>query len=83
MLFENYSHSSSHGYPEIIRHIVKNKRKNKWVCIHEIIRLIMMKMQKKKKNGSHRYDINRPRSTYGHKYRKYKKCLIMTMLIRT
>ena len=42
-----------------------------------------MKMQKKKKNGSYKYDINRPRSTYGDKYRKYKKCLIMTMLICT
>ena len=40
-------------------------------------------MEKKKKNGSHRHDINRPRSTHGHKYRKYKKCLIMIMLICT
>ena len=35
------------------------------------------------KNGSHRYDINRPRSAHGHKYGKYKKCLIMIMLICT
>ena len=26
----------------------------------------------KKKNRSHRYDINRPRSRHGHKYSKYK-----------
>ena len=38
-------------------------------------------MEKKKKNGSHRSDINRSKSTHGHKYiksenikyRKYKK----------
>ena len=32
------------------------------------------------KNRSQRYDKNRPRSRYGHKYRKYKKCLSMKML---
>ena len=42
-----------------------------------------MKMVKKKKNGSHRYKINRHRSTHWHKYRKYKNCLIMIMLICT
>ena len=40
-------------------------------------------MKKKKKNGSHRYKINRHISTYGHKYRKYKNCLIMIMLTCT
>ena len=29
-----------------------------------------MKMKMKMKNGSYRYDINRPR--HGHKYSKYK-----------
>ena len=33
------------------------------------------------KNSSLRYDINRSRSGYGHKYSKYKKCLSMMMLI--
>ena len=33
------------------------------------------------KNKSNRYDINRPRSGHGHKYSKYKKYLIMMMLI--
>ena len=42
-----------------------------------------MKMEKKKKNGSHRYKINRHRSTHWHKYRKYKNCLIVIMLICT
>ena len=29
-------------------------------------------MKMKMKNRSHRYNINRPRSRYGHKYGKYK-----------
>ena len=33
------------------------------------------------KNRSHRYDINRPRSRYGHKYSKYKKYFSMKMFI--
>ena len=40
-------------------------------------------MEKKKKNRSHRYDINRPRSRHRHKDRKHIKCLIMIMLIGT
>ena len=31
-----------------------------------------MGMRLKIKNRSHRYDINRPRLRYGHKYTKYK-----------
>ena len=55
-----------------IRCILKSRQKNMYVCIHEIIRLIIkMKM----KNRSHRYDINRFRSRHGLKYSKYKKCL--------
>ena len=60
---------------------LKNKQKNKCACIHEIIPLIMMKRKMKMKNRSHRYDISRPRSSHGHKYGKYKKCLSMMMLI--
>ena len=41
-----------------------------------------MKTKMKMKNRSHRYDINRPRSRHGNKYRKYEKCLSMMMLIR-
>ena len=54
---------------------------SKGVCIHEIIRLIIMKMKMKLKKKSQRYDINRPSSRHGQKYRKYKKCLSMTMVI--
>ena len=61
-------------HPNIIRHILKNKQKNKCVCFHQIIRLIIMKMKMKVKNRSHRCDINRPN-------KKYKKRLTMMMLI--
>ena len=40
----------------------------------------MIKMKMKIKNRSHIYDINRPRSSRGHKYSKYKNCLTMMML---
>ena len=46
--------------PRIIGHILKNKQKNKCVCLHEIIRLIIMEMKMKTKERSHRYDTNRP-----------------------
>ena len=38
-----------------------------------------MKTKMKIKNRSHRYDINIPRSRYGHKYSKYKELLSMIM----
>ena len=60
-------------YPKITGHILKNKQKNKCVCIHEIKGLITTKMKMNVKNRSHRYDINRPRSRHRHKYSKYKK----------
>ena len=40
-----------------------------------------MKMSRKLKNKSHRYDINRPRSRHGHKHTKYKMCLSIMMVI--
>ena len=71
-----------HYHPEIIRHSLKHKRKNKCVCIHEIIWLIMMKMKTRIKNKSPRYSLHRPGCMiHGHKYSKYKKCLSMIMLI--
>ena len=51
-----------------------------YVCIREIIRLIIMKMKIKMKNRSHRYQISIQRSRHGHKYSKYKKCLSMMVL---
>ena len=41
--FEIYSHSSSSLSSKNIGQILQNKQKNKCVCIHEIIRLIITK----------------------------------------
>ena len=68
-------------HPKIIGHILKIKQKSKCACIHEIIQLIIIKMEMKMKIRSHRQDINRPRPIHGHKYSKYRKCLSMIMLI--
>ena len=38
-------------------------------------------MKIKMKNKSHRYNINRPSSGHGHNYSKYRKCLVMMILI--
>ena len=61
LLFKNCSYSSSTLSFKNNRTYSKNKQKNKCVCIHEIIRLIIMKM-KMKINRSQRYNINRHRS---------------------
>ena len=66
-------------HPKIIGHILKNKQKNKCVCIHEIIRFIVMKMKMKMKNILHRYNTNMPRSRHKHEYIKYENCLSMMM----
>ena len=39
------------------------------------------KMRLKMKNRSSRYNINRPRRWYGHRYTKYKVCLNIMMVI--
>ena len=70
-----------HYHPKIIGHILQNKQKSKCACIHEIIRLIIMTMKMKIKNRSHRYDINRPKTRYWHKYSKYKNYLVMMIVI--
>ena len=67
--------------PKKIGYILKNKQKNMYVCIHEIIWLIIMKMKTNMKNRSHRYYINRPRSRHGHICSRYKKYLRIMMLI--
>ena len=61
LLYENYSHSSSTLSSKNSRTYSENKQNNKCVRIHEIIRLIIMKMKMKMKNRLHRYGINRPR----------------------
>ena len=68
-LLENYSHFSSKLSSKINRTFCKKKKKKKQnkncICIREIIQLAIMKMKTKKKNRSHRYDINRCRSRHG------------------
>ena len=77
-VFENYSYfSSTLSSKKKIGHILKNKQKDKCVCIYEIIWLIIMKVKMKMKNWSHRYDINRTRSRHGHKYSKYKRMMML------
>ena len=44
LLFENCSYSSRY-HLKTIGHVLRNKQKKKCVCIHEIIRLIIMKMK--------------------------------------
>ena len=38
-----------------------------YVCIHEIIRVVIMKMKMEIKNRSHRYDKNRPKYRHENK----------------
>ena len=51
-----------------------------YVCIQCIIKLTILKTNMKKR--LHRYNINRPKSRYGHKYSKYQKCHGMMMLFK-
>ena len=67
-------------HPRIIGHIIKISKRES-VCIHEIIGLIIMKIEMKMKRRSHRYDIIGPRSRDGQKYSKYKTCLSIMMVI--
>ena len=66
-------------HPKIIQHILKNKQRNKCVCIHEIMRFIIMKIRWKWKKD-HIDTTYRPRSRHRHKYNKCKKCLSMILL---
>ena len=55
----------------------KTKNKNK----KAVYRLIARKMKRKKKNRSHRYYINRPRSWHEYKYTEYKMFSSMMVFI--
>ena len=73
LLFQNYSHSSSMSSSKNNRTYCKTKQQNKYVCIHETIRLIKIKIKAKKvKNRSHRSDISKPRFRHEPKCSKYK-----------
>ena len=82
-LFEDYLLSSS-TLSSKNNMVYSKKCAKKQVCLfvyfNEIILLIIMKV--KKKNRSHKYDINRPTSRHGLTYtNKHKKCLSILMLI--
>ena len=65
----------------IAGYILKNKQKNKHVCIHENMQLIIMKMKTKMKIDSRKYGINKPSYRHRLKYRKYMKRLSLMMLL--
>ena len=48
-------------YSKIMRYILKNKEKNKCVCIYDSTQLIIMKMKMEIKNRSHWCNISRSR----------------------
>ena len=78
LLFEDYSFSS---WVLSSKTSIKKPAKNKCVCFNEIIWLIIMEMMLKMKNRLHRYDINRTRSRYGHKYSIYDMFLSVMMFM--
>ena len=55
----------------------KKCAKNKYLYLNEVIWLMSMKLRLKMKNRSSRWDINRHRRRYEHKYTKYKMCLMI------
>ena len=65
----------------ITGYILKNNRKNKYVCIHEIMQLIILRMKTKMKIDIRKYGINRPRCRCEHKCSKCMKRYSMMMLI--
>ena len=82
LLFENYLLSSSALSSKSNRSYSKKCGK-KQVCVFayfsEVIWLIRTKL--KKRNRSHRFNINRPSSRHGLAYAKYKKYLGIMMFI--
>ena len=64
-------------HSKIIGHILKEKQKNKSVCIRTINH-----NENEDENRSHRYGLNRSRSRHRYKCSKYEKYLSMMMLIR-
>ena len=78
-LFENYSLSSSRYHRKKIRDILKNAKKNEYVCF-EFIWLMILKMRLKMKTRSHGYDIKRHRPKHGHKYTKKNVAQIMMVI---
>ena len=74
----------NHVIIQKVLYILRNKQKNKRICIHDITQLIIMKVKrkmKKRKKKSHRCVLNSQKSRYEYKYSNYKKSLAMMMYI--
>ena len=65
LLFENYSLSLSMLLFKNNRRYSKKCRKNKYVCLNEVISLMTMEMRLEMKKRSRRYSINRPKARHG------------------
>ena len=78
LIFENCSYFSSEN-----NWTYSEKYTREQMCLYSWDRTINHNENEdeNEKNKSHRYDINRPRSSHGHKYSKYKKRLTMIMFI--
>ena len=81
LLLENYLLTSSSSSSKNDRSYSKKITRNKYVYLNEVIWLMTMKKMLKMKKRSHRYNINRPRPTNGHKYTKYKMCFSVKIVI--
>ena len=67
-------------HPKIIGHILKNKQRNRYGFIREIMRLIITKMMIKMKNRLYRHDANRPRSRPDNKQNEVYLCPYTNMV---
>ena len=85
LLFENSSYSSSNLSSKNNRtysRTYSTKKAKGQACLHSWnIRLIKMKMKIRMINRSHRHDINRSRPRDKNRNSKYKKCLIMMIML--
>ena len=68
-------------HPKTIGHILKNVQKSSVSICLFLWDYMINYNEVKKKNGSHRCDINRPTSRLGLTYTKYKRYLSMMMLV--
>ena len=76
---ENYSNSF---YTLSFKNNIFSKISKKQMCQHSWDYTVNHnKNEEQNEKRSHRYDINRPRSSHGYKYSNYKKCHSMIMLI--
>ena len=81
-LFENYSHSSYALSFENNGTYFKKQAKEQ-VCLYpQSYKIIHNEKKMKMEKKSLRYDKNKGRSRHGHKYSKYKTCMMMLICIK-